>query len=119
MNGRFALPNPFRRANRYLPPRRSARFAKSASIGLFVAAILVVAPMQARAQLPEFDANSDTPPVMLVADELEYDQDNQIISARGNVEVVQNGEIVLADEITGLSSGKSRRRRGQYRHRPA
>jgi LPS-assembly protein len=39
-------------------------------------------------------------PVTLVADELEYDDENQLIIARGNVEVIQGDQILMADEIT-------------------
>lgn len=65
-----------------------------------LAAMVSWQPGPAQGQTPASGAQGDAAPVMLVADELEYDQENQLIIARGNVEVIQGGQIILADEIT-------------------
>ncbi len=62
---------------------------------LGLGAMVTFAPSAYAQQAPDGDE-----PVMLVADELEYDQENDLIIARGNVEVIQGEQILMADEIT-------------------
>ena len=64
---------------------------------LAVAASLLVAP--ALAQSLSSSVGTSDEPITLVADELEYDREDQLIIARGNVEVLQGDQIVMADEI--------------------
>ena len=55
------------------------------------AALTEVAPTQ---------ANTDEEAVDLVADEVTYDEPNSIVTASGNVELVQAGRLLKADSIT-------------------
>ncbi len=42
----------------------------------------------------------NTPPISLQADLLKYDQNNDLLMASGQVEIEQDGQILLADEVT-------------------
>ena len=57
------------------------------------------------------NSEATEPPVMLVADELEYDQENQLIIARGNVEIVQG--------VNWSSPGQRKARNGTRNGRPS
>ena len=39
------------------------------------------------------------PPTLILADEMQYDENTQIITATGNVEIEREGSILLADEV--------------------
>ncbi len=54
---------------------------------------------QARPATPPIPANR-TDPVAFTADEVQYDRDNALVTATGNVEAWQNDHILRADKIT-------------------
>ncbi|NBO18753.1 MAG: LPS-assembly protein LptD, partial [Proteobacteria bacterium] len=63
-------------------------------------AALVCAPPAALAQAPEAPTPSRThQPVLLQADEIDYDQQNDVVFASGHVEIVQGESMVMADTI--------------------
>lgn len=76
---------------------RPSRYLLSLVLLLAIGSLGIFSPW-APAQAQQAPAADE--PVMLVADELEYDQENNIIIARGNVEVIQGEQILMADEIT-------------------
>lgn len=56
-------------------------------------------PSGAAVPMPDFEIKKDEP-VTMEAAEMGYDQDNAIVVARGDVEVVQGGYVLNADQIT-------------------
>jgi len=62
---------------------------------MFAAAVALALPDLAHAQMPESDA-----PILMTADELSFDDDLGIATAKGNVEISQNERILLADMVT-------------------
>jgi LPS-assembly protein len=60
-----------------------------------VAALLTLAPSAFAAELP-----SEDEPVLLSADEVSYDRDLGVVTARGHVELSQGERILLADTLT-------------------
>ena len=76
--------------------------------GVLLAAVcaLALAPIAARAQLGQLGQSgaarlvSRDEPVTFSADEVEYDKERALVSARGHVEAWQGGRVVRADQIT-------------------
>lgn len=66
---------------------------------LFVSA-LAMSPARAQIGLGGAHKQNQNAPIMLRADEVEYDEDLALTIARGNVEISQNGEVLLADTVT-------------------
>ncbi len=87
--------------------RRATRLARLlpviASLGITV---LGAVPRPAEAQLGSLVAPRAGPqprtdqPVTFSADQVEYDRDNSLVTARGNVEAWQNNHVLRADQIT-------------------
>lgn len=89
-----------RHARRSARPRRRSRSTVAALlgpgvIGLAVACGVTVG-MPAAAQAP----TKDEQPVLLTADSVTFDEQNDLVTARGNVELSQGARIVKADTIT-------------------
>lgn len=61
---------------------------------LLLALMVMISPVGAMAQ------QADQLPISLSADEMEYDEQNATVTARGNVEISQSGRTLLADTIT-------------------
>lgn len=77
--------------------RRSTRLLSgTAATALLMAAFAVG---DAWAQLPDAGAGTDQPAV-ITADELLYDDELEIVVARGNVEISQGGRLLRADRVT-------------------
>jgi LPS-assembly protein len=77
--------------------------------GVAVLALLAVAPGPAQAQFaarrqapgtPTAAPINRTDPVAFTADQVQYDRDNALVTATGNVEAWQNDHILRADKIT-------------------
>lgn len=68
-----------------------ARRLRACALG---AALLLGAILPAAAQRLEEG------PVLLTADEMSYDQNSSVVTARGNVEITSGDRILLADEVT-------------------
>jgi LPS-assembly protein len=66
--------------------------------------IMMLAPASGLAQKTSFSTAgppvSKDEPVTFTADEVEYDRDNNLVTARGHVEVWQGGQIIRADQMT-------------------
>jgi len=69
---------------------------------LLVAAGLAVAlaPQHAHAEAATPAPNGSSPPVLVTADELQYDQDLGLTVAKGHVELSQRDQTLLADTVT-------------------
>lgn len=65
-----------------------------AALLLFVLALTLSAPAAAQ------DVNVEETPVLLVADEVVYDESLGLVTARGNVELSQGPRVLLADTVT-------------------
>jgi len=87
---------------------RTGRLRRRLAGGAALAALLLAAP-QAHAQFaagrrapgaPAPQPLTRTDPVAFTADEVQYDRDNAVVSATGNVEAWQNDNILRADKIT-------------------
>ena len=87
--------------------------ARALLVCLFV---LLLAPMPARAQLGALGNLGSNPqptrhePVTFTADQVQYDQQNNLVIATGHVEAWQNGHVLRADKIvfdrnTGTAAG--------------
>lgn len=85
-----------RRTHRRSPAKRGLQ---PGILGLTVAAALALA-LPADAQAPAPGAGNDSPPVLLSADQLTYDEQQELVTARGNVELSQGGRTVNADTMT-------------------
>jgi len=59
-----------------------------------------LAAMVAWATSAMAQAQKESPPVLVTADELQYDQDLGLTVAKGHVELSQNDQILLADTVT-------------------
>ncbi|HEX2151336.1 MAG TPA: LPS assembly protein LptD [Stellaceae bacterium] len=84
--------------------RRPARRQRHARIAVAIGAALVaalfdVAPGEAQFSVgaPQADRNA---PVLFQADEVEYDEQLGLTVAKGNVEISQGGEVLLADTVS-------------------
>lgn len=63
--------------------------------------------LPAAAQLPALEAELARAPLLLQADEIAYAADRERVTARGSVELGQNGRTLLTDEITyDLEAGR-------------
>ncbi len=64
--------------------------------------VLAVAAVPASAQLTVTHGKKQNPntPIVVRADQIEYNQDLALTIARGHVEISQNGEVLLADTVT-------------------
>ena len=72
------------------------------SAGAAAAALLVAFGPTARAQeasAPDTAEEVRETPAVLQADEVEYQEDDELVIARGNVEIAQGERILLADEV--------------------
>ncbi len=87
---------------------RTGRLRRRLAGGAALAALLLAAP-RAHAQsaigrstpgAPAPQPLTRTDPVAFTADEVQYDRDNAVVSATGNVEAWQNDNILRADKIT-------------------
>ena len=92
------------------PPIRTGRLRWRLSGGApaaIVVGLLAAAPAQAQFAglrrtpgAPPMVPLNRTDPVAFTADEVQYDRDNAVVSASGNVEAWQNDNILRADKIT-------------------
>lgn len=71
----------------------------SALLGLAVA-VVIVFPAAAQFGFPRSTPQNQNAPIVLRADELEHNEDLGLTIARGNVELSQNGDVLLADTVT-------------------
>ncbi len=73
-------------------------------IGAALLSILMLTPAAVWAQKTSFTTAgppvAKDEPVTFTADEVEYDRDNNLVTARGHVEVWQAGRIVRADQMS-------------------
>lgn len=70
------------------------------TLSVYDDAPIITAPQpEASDSTPSADTKGDEAPVDLTADSLEYDEDAQVITASGNVMMVQDGRILRADEV--------------------
>ena len=75
-------------------------------IALAIALLMLTAWSEARAQLGTLAATgagqpvSSRDPVTFTADQVEYDRENAVVTARGHVEAWQNGHVLRADLVT-------------------
>lgn len=80
------------------------RRIKALLIGISALLVATVFPIQTNAQLLPKSISQDTDltnaPVDLSADEMSYDDKQKIVSATGNVEVIQGERTLLADDVT-------------------
>lgn len=87
----------------FTPPRRQLCFIASLAL-LFCAPHLAFAIpipiLNNNQQTQQIPGSGSKQPVMLSADQLGYDKRNALVTAQGNVEVVQGDIIVLADRIS-------------------
>jgi len=70
----------------------------AAALGI-LAAVLVATP-EGEAQAPRRTSVLGNEPFLLVADEVQYDEDLGLTVAKGHVEISQDKQIVLADTVT-------------------
>lgn len=85
-------------AIRGLTPRSCLLIARSLYGLIRLGALsLGLVSFSASAQAPSVSASNDE--VVLSADRLDYDAANEVAVARGNVELIQNGQVLLADEL--------------------
>src|SRR5258708_7949180 len=77
-----------------------------ALLAAVLAAVLSLTLAGARAQLSGLAAAGNAPkagkdaPVTFTADQVEYDREHSLVSARGHVEAWQAGRVVRADQMT-------------------
>ena len=64
---------------------------------LLLAAALLLAGWCAASAAPSVSLKGQ---ILLQADEMDYDVDNHVVSARGHVEIDGDGRILLADEVS-------------------
>ena len=78
------------------PPtaRRLGRRARTLALGL---AMLAVAPAPAQAQ--DLEPAQEGAPALLQADEVIYDDERNVVTARGNVEIARGERILLTDRV--------------------
>src|SRR5665213_531265 len=67
--------------------------------GTFVT-VLVFAVAVSSAAHAAFESASKSEPILFQADEVQYDQDLGLTVAKGNVEITQNDQLLLADTVT-------------------
>ena len=75
-----------------------ARLATGVAVGVALA-IAPAVPVSAQAPAPGTQAEVRETPAVLQADEVEYQDDDEVVIARGNVEIAQGERILLADEV--------------------
>ena len=71
-------------------------FSRSLLAGCFMCLCAPGSPASAQEEPPE----PPEPQTLILADEMTYDENTQIITATGNVEIERDGRILLADEVT-------------------
>ncbi|MDP2700057.1 LPS-assembly protein LptD [Thalassospira sp.] len=73
-----------------------------AASGILGCALITGHPGVSHAQTQPVNAETDPDqvPLLFSADEVEHNQDLQTVTARGNVEIVRNGQILLADTVS-------------------
>jgi LPS-assembly protein len=75
-------------------------------LAVVLLAVLVMLPVGAWAQVGNLAATGSAPsanknePVTFTADQVEYDREHSLVTARGHVEAWQSGRVVRADEMT-------------------
>lgn len=84
-----------RRSPRWVPWRRFT----GALLGVLVVAATAF-PAAAQLRLSHGTRQNRNAPIVVRADQIEYDQDLALTVARGHVEISQNGEVLLADAVT-------------------
>jgi len=88
------------------PRRGRPSFYARSLLGAALVAAQLMVPRGAGAQLGQLAAVGTTPPVAkdepvtFTADQVEYDRDNNMVTARGHVEAWQAGRVVRADQMT-------------------
>ncbi len=86
--------------------RRQGRFRIGSSLPLIAAllglamAVAIVFPAAAQFGISRSPQQNQNAPIVLRADELEHNEDLGLTIARGNVELSQNGDVLLADTVT-------------------
>jgi len=70
----------------------------AAALGILAA--LTSAATESEAQAPSHGAASRNEPFLLIADEVQYDEDLGLTIAKGHVEISQDKQIILADIVT-------------------
>ncbi len=78
---------------------RPASLAALATLAALMAIAGALMPADAAAQAARSGFSGDQP-VLMTADEMDYDENNGIVTARGNVEAVQGERILLADQVS-------------------
>jgi len=85
----------------------AARLRLRLAGGVALAAMVLAVPAHAQFAAPRRAPGAPAPqpltrtdPVAFTADEVQYDRDNAVVSASGNVEAWQNDNILRADKIT-------------------
>jgi LPS-assembly protein len=82
------------------PAKRQRRARLAFGIGAaLVAALVNVTPGDAQFSIGARQADRDAP-VLFQADEVQYDEQLGLTVARGNVEISQDGEVLLADTVS-------------------
>ncbi|MBL8836741.1 MAG: LPS-assembly protein LptD [Alphaproteobacteria bacterium] len=79
--------------------RRARRWASRARSAAAAAALVVLAAGAALAQGRPADPLAQVP-ILLTANEIAYDQDLDIVTATGNVEIAQNDRVLRADTVS-------------------
>lgn len=78
--------------------RERLRLRRQFGVLLLMLIIGAAGDVSVTAQEPPVVENDDH--VVLSADTLDYDAERDVVIARGDVELVQNGQVLLADELT-------------------
>src|SRR5437879_11520562 len=80
---------------RQLPER-----ATLAVVGAILALLLAVSPVLAELTISSPRNRDKNAPIVLQADEVQYDDQLALTVAKGHVEISQGGEVLLADTVT-------------------
>jgi LPS-assembly protein len=72
----------------------------AAVLSLLVVVAVAAPPAAAQISIGNVRKQNANTPIMLRADEVEYNEDLALMVARGHVEISQNGEVLLADTVT-------------------
>jgi LPS-assembly protein len=75
------------------------RHLAGALLGVLIATA-ATAPAVAQLGFSHTQKQNSNAPIVVRADQIEYDQDLALTIARGHVEISQNGEVLLADTVT-------------------
>ncbi len=87
-----------------MPSWRGARVCGAAAVFAIAALTSILTGGPAEGQLSELHTSGPQPnanqPVTFTADSVEYQQNQQLVIAKGHVEAWQNGHVLRADEVT-------------------